>query len=80
MEIISSLRKTKVKSMSVLAIIMVTVMMTVVIVKIGEKEYREGYQDCVNHYKDNRTLIPFETSRDSYEKGWNQACKDLKGE
>lgn len=65
--------------MEVFAIIMVAVFMTVVIVKMGEKEFREGYQDCLNHYKTNKNLIPFESSRDSYEKGWNQCCQDLRG-
>ena len=65
--------------MEIVAVIMVAVFMTVVVVKIGEKEYREGYQDCVNHFKTNKNLIPFEHSRDSYEKGWNKACEDLRG-
>jgi hypothetical protein len=66
--------------MEILIIIVMTVIMCTVIVKMGEKEYKEGYQDCVRHYLDNKILIPFDEPRDNYEKAWNQACEDLSKE
>jgi hypothetical protein len=66
--------------MEILIVIIMTVVLCTVIMKVGEKDYKEGYTDCVKHYLDTKILIPFEEPKDSYERAWNDACEELSKE